>query len=251
MDLELKARTIVVTGGSRGLGLAAARELVAEGAQVVIAGRDGSRAAAAAASLGGSATGMAADTADPATPDRLIAAARDAFGSFDGILISTGGPAPGSAASSTEAQWRAALDSVFLGTVRLAQKAAEQLPEGGVVAVVLSSSVYEPIPGLTISNGLRPGLAGYAKSLADEVGPRGIRVVGLLPYRIDTDRAREIDARSGDVEAARARNSANIPLRRYGTPEEFGKIAAFLLSPAASYLTGVMVPVDGGGLRSF
>ncbi|MEV5212472.1 SDR family oxidoreductase [Micromonospora sp. NPDC053740] len=251
MDLELKARTIVVTGGSRGLGLAAARELVAEGAQVVIAGRDGSRAAEAAASLGGSAVGMAADTADPATPDRLIAAARDTFGNFDGILISTGGPAPGTAASSTEAQWRAALDSVFLGTVRLAQKAAEQLPEGGVVALVLSSSVYEPIPGLTISNGLRPGLAGYAKSLADEVGPRGIRVVGLLPYRIYTDRAREIDARSGDAQAARARNSADIPLRRYGTPEEFGKIAAFLLSPAASYLTGVMVPVDGGGLRSF
>ncbi|MFD7898250.1 SDR family oxidoreductase [Streptomyces sp. NPDC059743] len=251
MDLELKARTIVVTGGSRGLGLAAARELVAEGAQVVIAGRDGSYAAEAAASLGGSAAGMAADTADPATPDRLIAAARDTFGSFDGILISTGGPAPGTAASSTEAQWRAALDSVFLGTVRLAQKAAEQLPEGGVVALVLSSSVYEPIPGLTISNGLRPGLAGFAKSLADEVGPRGIRVVGLLPYRIYTDRAREIDARSGDAEAARARNSADIPLRRYGTPEEFGKVAAFLLSPAASYLTGVMVPVDGGGLRSF
>ncbi|MFD6887645.1 SDR family oxidoreductase [Streptomyces sp. NPDC059957] len=251
MDLELKARTIVVTGGSRGLGLAAARELVAEGAQVVIAGRDGKRAAEAAASLGGSAVGMAADTADPATPDRLIAAARDIFGSFDGILISTGGPAPGTAASSTETQWRTALESVFLGTVRLAQKAAEQLSEGGVIALVLSSSVYEPIPGLTISNSLRPGLAGFAKSLADEVGPRDIRVVGLLPYRIYTDRAREIDARSGDAEAARARNSADIPLRRYGTPEEFGKVAAFLLSPAASYLTGVMVPVDGGGLRSF
>ncbi|MFF5563656.1 SDR family oxidoreductase [Streptomyces sp. NPDC012623] len=251
MDLELKARTFVVTGGSRGLGLAAARELVAEGARVVLAGRDGSRAEKAAASLGGGAAGVAADTADPATADRLITVARDTFGSFDGVLISTGGPPPGTAATSTEAQWRAAFDSVFLGTVRLAREAAEQLPEGGVIALVLSSSVREPIPGLTISNGLRPGLAGFAKSLADEVGPRGIRVVGLLPYRVATDRAREIDARTGDVAAARARNSADIPLRRYGAPAEFGKVAAFLMSPAASYLTGVMVPVDGGGLRGF
>ncbi|MEU7159813.1 SDR family oxidoreductase [Streptomyces chrestomyceticus] len=251
MDLELKDRTFVITGGSRGLGLAAAQELVAEGAQVVLAGRDGGRVTAAATALGGSAVGVASDTADPATPDRLITAARDTFGSFDGVLISTGGPAPGTVATSTEAQWRAAFDAVFLGTVRLARTAAEHLPEGGVIALVLSSSVREPIPGLTISNGLRPGLAGFAKSFAHELGPRGIRVVGLLPYRIATDRAREIDARTGDEQAARARNSADLPLRRYGRPEEFGKVAAFLMSPAASYLTGVMVPVDGGGLRGF
>lgn len=251
MDLELKGKTFVVTGGSRGLGLATAKELVAEGARVVIAGRDGRTAVNSATDLGASAVGVASDTADPATPDRLVTTARDAFGSFDGILISTGGPTPATATSSTEAQWREAIDSVFLGTVRLAQNAVEHLPSGGVVALLLSSSVYEPVPGLAISNGLRPGLAGFAKSLADEVGPRGIRVVGLLPYRIYTDRAREIDARSGDVEEIRARNSTNIPLRRYGAPEEFGRVAAFLMSPAASYLTGVMVPVDGGGLRGF
>jgi 3-oxoacyl-[acyl-carrier protein] reductase len=120
-----------------------------------------------------------------------------------------------------------------------------------VIGFVLSGSVHEPIPGLTISNGLRPGLAGFAKSLSVEVGPRGIRVIGLLPGRIDTDRIRELDALGGDPEAARARNSATIPLRRYGTPEEFGKAAAFFLSPAASYLTGVMLPIDGGARRSF
>ncbi|MEU7566908.1 SDR family oxidoreductase, partial [Streptomyces fradiae] len=142
-------------------------------------------------------------------------------------------------------------DSVFMGAVRMARAAAASLTEGGVIGFVLSASVHEPIAGLTISNGLRPGLAGFAKSLADEVGPRGIRVVGLLPSRIDTDRVRELDALSGDASAARAANESRIPLRRYGTPEEFGTTAAFLLSPAASYLTGVMLPVDGGARRGF
>ncbi len=120
-----------------------------------------------------------------------------------------------------------------------------------MIGFVLSASVHEPIPGLTISNGLRPGLAGFAKSLSLELAPRGIRVVGLLPGRIDTDRLRELDALSGDAEATRARRSAVIPLGRYGTPEEFGRAAAFLLSPAASYLTGVMLPVDGGARHGF
>ncbi|WP_344319470.1 SDR family oxidoreductase, partial [Streptomyces yatensis] len=160
------------------------------------------------------------------------------------------GPPAGLTADITDAQWRAAFDSVFLGAVRFARTAAEQLPSGGVIGFVLSGSVREPIPGLTVSNGLRPGLAGFAKSLSLEVGPRGIRVVGLLPARIDTDRVRELDALSGDAEASRERNAAAIPLRRYGTPEEFGKAAAFLLSPAASYLTGLMLPVDGGALHN-
>lgn len=130
--------------------------------------------------------------------------------------------------------------------MRLARAAAEALGEGGVIGFVLSGSVREPIPGLAISNGLRPGLAGYAKTLAAEVGPRGIRVVGLLPSRIDTDRVRELDALGGEPALARERNEAGVPLRRYGTPAEFGRAAAFLLSPAASYLTGVLLPVDGG-----
>ncbi|MCX5196522.1 SDR family oxidoreductase [Streptomyces sp. NBC_00249] len=251
MDLGLKDRVYVVTGATRGLGFASARELTADGARVVLTGRDEERAADAAAELGPNAVGVAADNADPEAAARLVATAKERFGRFDGILISVGGPAPGSAADNTDAQWTAAFESVFLGAVRLARAAAAELGEGGVIGLVLSGSVHEPIPGLTISNGLRPGLAGFAKSLSVELGPRGIRVVGLLPARIDTDRVRELDSLSGDAAAARAGNESRIPLRRYGTPEEFGRTAAFLLSPAASYLTGVMLPVDGGSRHGF
>ncbi|WP_043730580.1 SDR family oxidoreductase [Streptomyces zinciresistens] len=251
MDLGLKDRVYVVTGATRGLGNAAARALVADGARVVVTGRDGERAAQAAAALGPDAVGLAVDNADPRAPQRLVAAARERFGRLDGILISVGGPPAGFAADTTDEQWEAAFASVFLGAVRLARTAAAELGEGGVIGFVLSGSVHEPIPGLTISNGLRPGLAGFAKSLSDELGPRGIRVVGLLPARIDTDRVRELDALSADPEATRTANESRIPLRRYGRPEEFGRAAAFLLSPAASYLTGVMLPVDGGMRHGF
>ncbi|WP_432034097.1 SDR family oxidoreductase [Streptomyces antibioticus] len=251
MDLGLKDRVYVVTGATRGLGNAGARELVADGARVVLSGRDEQRVADAAAALGPNAVGVAVDNADPLAAERLIAAARDAFGGFDGVLISVGGPPPGFVADNTDEQWQASFESVFLGAVRLARAAAAELEAGGVIGFVLSGSVHEPIPGLTISNGLRPGLAGFAKSLADELGPRGIRVVGLLPARIDTDRVRELDALSADPEATRVANESRIPLRRYGTPEEFGRTAAFLLSPAASYLTGLMLPVDGGMRHGF
>lgn len=251
MDLGLKDRVYVVTGATRGLGNAAARELVADGAKVIITGRGEKRVAEAAEALGENAVGVAADNADPDVARRLIEAARENFGGFDGVLISVGGPAPGFLADNTDEQWESAFESVFLGAVRLARSAAAELGEGGVIGFVLSGSVHEPIPGLTISNGLRPGLAGFAKSLADELGPRGIRVVGLLPARIDTDRVRELDGLSADPEATRAANEARIPLRRYGRPEEFGRAAAFFLSPAASYLTGVMLPVDGGSRHGF
>ncbi|MFF1679875.1 SDR family oxidoreductase [Streptomyces sp. NPDC058256] len=251
MDLGLKDRVYVVTGATRGLGNAAARELVADGAKVIITGRDEKTVTEAATALGPNAVGVAADNADPAVAAQLVKAARQHFHRFDGILISVGGPAPGFVADNTDEQWTAAFESVFLGAVRLARTAAAELGEGGVIGFVLSASVHEPIPGLTISNGLRPGLAGFAKSLADELGPRGIRVLGLLPSRIDTDRVRELDGLSPDPDATRAANESRIPLRRYGTPDEFGRTAAFLLSPAASYLTGIMLPVDGGMRSGF
>ncbi|MFH9015512.1 SDR family oxidoreductase [Streptomyces sp. NPDC017943] len=251
MDLGLKDRVYVVTGATRGLGHASARELVADGAKVVVSGRDEESVANAAAALGPNAVGVAVDNADPEAAERLITAAREHFGRFDGVLVSVGGPPAGFVADNTDEQWQTAFASVFLGAVRLARAAAAELDAGGVVGFVLSGSVYEPIPGLTISNGLRPGLAGFAKSLSAELGPRGIRVVGVLPGRIDTDRVRELDALSADPEATRAASESRIPLRRYGAPEEFGRVAAFLLSPAASYLTGVMVPVDGGARHGF
>ncbi|MFG2601340.1 SDR family oxidoreductase [Streptomyces sp. NPDC048462] len=251
MDLGLKDRVYIVTGATRGLGNATARALVDDGAKVIITGRDEKSVRAAADDLGPDAVGLAADNADPSVAQRLVDAAQEGFGRLDGILISVGGPAPGSAADNTDEQWQSAFESVFLGAVRLARTAAAALGDGGVIGFVLSGSVHEPIGGLTISNGLRPGLAGFAKSLANELGPRGIRVVGVLPARIDTDRVRELDALSGNAEASRTANEANIPLRRYGTPQEFGRTAAFLLSPAASYLTGIMVPVDGGSRHGF
>lgn len=253
MDLGLKDRVYIVTGGTRGLGMAAARELVADGARVVISGRSEKSAAAAEAELGGpgQAVGVVADNADTATPDRLIAAARNAFKRLDGVLIGVGGPPAGTSDTIDDDQWRAAFESVFLGAVRLSRAVAAELDEGGAIGFVLSSSVYEPIPGLALSNALRPGLAGYAKNLANELGPRGIRVVGLVPAHIETDRARELEARSGDPDATRERATAGVPLRRYGTPDEFGRSVAFLLSPAASYLTGVMLSIDGGVRKGF
>jgi 3-oxoacyl-[acyl-carrier protein] reductase len=252
MDLGLKDRVYIVTGGSRGLGLASASALVAEGARVVIAARSAEAVADAAAALGAEhAVGVPADNADPETPGRLVAAARDRFGRLDGALISVGGPPSGSATELTDDQWRAAFESVFLGAVRLARIIAASLGAGGALAFVLSGSVRSPLPGLAASNGLRPGLAMVVKELADALGPRGVRTVGLLPGRIDTDRLRELAVMDGrDPEEEKAIVSATVPLRRYGRPEEFGKVAAFVLSPAASYLTGSMVSVDGGAFRT-
>lgn len=256
MDLGLDGRVFIVTGATRGLGFAVAQALVDEGAKVVLSGRTKSAVADAAAVLCSPdgqqrALGVAADNADEDTPSRLIAAAEGEFGRLDGVLISVGGPPVGPASEVEDGQWRDAFESVFLGAVRLARRAAAHLRDGGAIAFVLSGSVHEPIAGLAVSNGLRPGLAGVAKTLATELGPRGIRVFGLLPGRIDTDRVRELDALNGDPQGTRERLSASIPLRRYGAPEEFGRTAAFLLSPAASYLTGMMIPVDGGASHSF
>ena len=270
MDLGLRGRVYLVTGGSRGLGFAAAQALIADGARVVLSAPHQATAAAAAARLAQTAAAadtaawVVADNADPATPGRLIAAAKDRFGRLDGALISVGGTPTGTVATTTDQAWRSAFESVFLGAVRLARVLAADLGgqsqdgpvtgsiggTGGSIVLVLASSVRVPLAELAISNGLFPGLAGVVKTLAGELGPAGIRINGLLPVRIATDRVRELDALRGDPDEERARQSARIPLRRYGEPQEFGRAAAFLLSPAASFITGAMIPVDGGAIPS-
>ncbi|HEY3010208.1 MAG TPA: SDR family oxidoreductase [Micromonosporaceae bacterium] len=252
MDLGLADRVYVLTGASRGLGYATAECLVADGARVVISARDPGHVAEAVQKLGGEerALGVAADLADPGTADRLVHTATEAFGRLDGALISVGGPPRGTAARVSDDQWRAAFETVFLGAVRAARTVAGALDRGGAIGLVLSSSARSPIAELGISNGLRPGLAGVAKDMADEYAPHGIRVVSLLPHRILTDRNRELFAATGDAARAQADAEAAIPMRRLGDPAEFGRVAAFLLSPAASYLTGLSIPVDGGAVRS-
>ncbi|WP_138760276.1 SDR family oxidoreductase [Modestobacter altitudinis] len=252
MDLGLGGRGYLLTGASRGLGFATARALVDDGARVLLSARSADAVDAAAASLGGApaATGLAADLSDARAAEDLVGAAVDRLGRVDGALVSVGGPTPGGVLDVPEEAWRAGVDSVLLGPLRLVKALVPHLHDGAAIGLVLSTSVRQPIGQLAISNGLRPGLAMTAKALADELGPRGIRVFGLLPGTIATDRVAEVEAASGDAAAMRARTEAGIPLRRVGRPEEFGRVAAFALSPAASYLTGTMVTVDGGITRA-
>lgn len=252
MDLGLADRVFILTGASKGLGYATAEALVADGAKVVISSRSADRVDQAVTALGGPAvaTGLAADLTDPATPRDLVDAAHDRFGRLDGALISVGGPPRGTAAEATDDQWRTAFETVFLGSVRAARTFAAALPAGGAIGLVLSTSVKSPLTGLGLSNGFRPGLAMVVKDMADEYAPRGVRFVSLLPGTLMTDRNREMFEASGDAAEAAAQSAARIPMRRLGEPAEFGRVAAFLLSPAASYLTGLAVPVDGGLLRT-
>lgn len=250
MDSELAGKVYVLTGATRGLGRATAELLVAEGARVVVTGRDQGRLDEAVAALGESAVGVLADNADPGSAAAVVAAALHRWGRVDGALISVGGPPTGTILDTPDEVWTAAFESVFVGALRVARAVAAAIQGPGSIVFVLSSSVRSPLANLAVSNGLRPGLAMAAKTLADELGPRGIRVNGLLPGRIGTERVAELDASTGDAEAARARAIEAIPLGRYGEPEEFAAVAGFLLSPLSSFVTGAMLPVDGGMLRA-
>ena len=244
MDLGLSGKAFVVTGASEGLGLACVREFLREGAVVTVSSRSRDKVSGAVTQLSadwpGAVDGVAADNGDPSSAERLVAAAFSRWGRLDGLVVSVGGPPPATALAADDADWQSSFETVFLGAVRLVRAAVPRLTEGGAIVLVLSTSVKSPLPGLGISNGLRPGLAMVAKDLADELGPRGIRVISMLPGTFATARAAGLDIRSAD----------NIPLRRIGEPDEFGRAVVFLASPAASYITGSTVAVDGGAMRA-
>lgn len=262
MDLGLADRVFLITTGSSGLGLATARFLVSVGAKTVVACQDDEELVPVLAQLGGNANavGLTADLRDPATPERLTAAAVARFGRLDGCLLATGTPTTGPIAVTGQDQWRDAFDAVVLGPIRVANAAAATMESkpgsltgtAGSIVLVLSSSARSVVPGEAVANTLYRGLTSAVKDLADSFGSRGIRVNGIVPGRISVP---ELDPdsgpnRRGSAERVRIRNEAEIPLGRYGEAEEFAAVAAFLLSPLSSYVTGSLITVDGGSSRA-
>lgn len=246
MDLGLTDRTFVVTGASSGLGLAGARALAAEGANLVMVARRSGALAEQADLIGDRVRALAADLTDPETPQRAVDLALEAFGGIDGALVSVGGPPPGSVVGTSDQTYREALESVLLPAVRIARRLVAARPDPRL-AFVLSSSARSPLPGMAPSNAMRGGLGMLVSQLADEIGPDGGRAVGLMPGTIATPRIAELHG--AGHRGSRAAAEGPIPLGRLGRPEEFGAVAAFVLSDAASYLTGSLVAVDGGALR--
>lgn len=261
MDLGLNGKRALVLASSRGLGLGVAQAIAAEGANVLITGRDGARLEAAAAAINalgaGKAHYMLSDLSDPATPGLLQAMVEEKFGGLDVLVNNTGGPPPGPMCEANldvvQRQFETMVLRVMDVTARFVPGMRTQ--GWGRVLTIASSGVIQPIPNLGLSNALRSALVGWSKSMANELGGDGLTFNMLLPGRIETDRLKELDAanakRSGrSVEDVANMARAQIPAGRYGAVEEFAAIAAFLVSARASYLNGGMIRCDGGAIKS-
>ncbi len=253
MDLRLQGARALVAGGSGGLGGAVADALAGEGARVALVARPSDRLSQRAAAL--DALAIPADLSTADGPTGAVAATVDGLGGLDLVLVNSGGPPPGRFEDLADADWQRAIDGTLWMAIRLIRAALPHLrqSERPAILVNLSSSAREPIPELTTSNLTRPGLAGLIKSLVPEIAP--IRINGLAPGRLATDRIAQIDNARAEqtglpIEEIRRQTMERIPLARYGDPAELGRVAAFLLSPAASYVNGAIVPIDGGMIRA-
>jgi 3-oxoacyl-[acyl-carrier protein] reductase len=250
MDLGLRDKVFVIGGGSKGLGRGIAQALVEEGARVLLVSRDEESLDRAVSDLGPAASAVAADMADPGTAERLAEKIDAEFGGrLDGVVVNAGGPPAGKALELSEEQWLASYQLLLGGPLRLLRALVPKMNRGGAILFVTSTSVRQPIPNLDTSNVLRPGVAALAKTLARELAP-DIRVNSMAPGRFDTDRIRTLDAGRAETlgisqEQVASEASKEIPFGRYGQPIEFGRFGAFLLSPAASYISGLNAHVDG------
>jgi 3-oxoacyl-[acyl-carrier protein] reductase len=253
MDLGLEGKRILVAGASRGLGAGIARAVAAEGARVAVVARQSDDLEKVAKETGGVA--VPADLTSSEGPGQAAHKAIDSLGGLDGLVVNSGGPPTGTFEQLDEETWRRAIDGTLLAAIRLIRAALPALREGRdpAIVIVLSSSIREPVPGIVTSNVLRPGLNGLIKTLVGEIAP--IRINGIAPGRIDTARIRSLDASRAKemgigVDEVKRTNLARIPLARYGEAAEVGRVGAFLLSTAASYVDGVVIGVDGGMIRS-
>jgi 3-oxoacyl-[acyl-carrier protein] reductase len=257
MDLYLHGKRALVLGASRGLGFATARGLALEGCHIAINSRDVKKLEQAVQILAGEVDTkiipVPGDVTDPQIPGQVITQVVETFGGLDLLVTNAGGPPPGAFESFDENTWEKSVDLSFMSHVRFIREALPHLKKSEVASVltITSYSVKQPIPNLVLSNSIRAATVGLTKSLALELGPEGIRFNSILPGWTETERVTELmhyraETNGTTIDDEIQKQMAECPLGRMAAPEEFANAALFLLSPAASYITGVMLTVDGG-----